>query len=82
MKLFIYRIFIFVGSYIFGLIKLMLIIFLYVPVIVPLQFGTNKPIVSYFEKFIVGTTFEGLVNCLSATIRNFVVVLDKIREKK
>ncbi len=25
---------------------------------------------------------QGLVNCLSATIRNFVVVLDKIRENK
>lgn len=28
------------------------------------------------------TPIQGLVNCLSATIRNFVVVLDKIREKK
>ncbi|MFH1245120.1 MAG: 50S ribosomal protein L10 [Candidatus Omnitrophota bacterium] len=30
----------------------------------------------------IKSPISGLVNCLSATMRNFVVVLDKIREKK
>lgn len=30
----------------------------------------------------ISSPLRGLVNCLSATMRNFVVVLDKIREKK